>query len=450
MALNRTVTAQEESDGLSQKSNASAVARYNAYRTYLANVVAAQKAAAPTATAPTTTSPTTTSPTATSPTTTSPTTTAPTTTAGAGGYVTSYNDKCTRAPDAPSVSYRRSLGSLLFKATTASTGMPATDLNYRYVEWNGKTQKWGEWSKVYTQSALYEVSQYVFSSGDSRRASFAVYASNKCGNSATVKESGNNDGIAIDEDTIVQDYSYLSLVATQSGIAVASLAKSKSGSAVSATSATADVCAVKDGKLLILSAGTCKLNMNTPDTDLVAGVSATNSYTVRKGTNKVGFNYESSGVRVNVKEQEQIKEQLKVADASTSVPAKITITDFPSTTCDVALDPTTPGLLLVTGKKVGYCGIWGNTAETPLVSSSNFELGVYVVENPRLVAEAKAKADAEAKAAADAKAAAAAQAAAAAAAAKSSMKITITCAKGSLRKKVTGASPKCPSGYKKV
>ncbi|MEI6250511.1 MAG: fibronectin type III domain-containing protein, partial [Actinomycetes bacterium] len=44
VALNRTVTAQEESDGLSQKNNASAAARYNAYRTYLANVVAAQKA----------------------------------------------------------------------------------------------------------------------------------------------------------------------------------------------------------------------------------------------------------------------------------------------------------------------------------------------------------------------------------------------------------------------
>jgi hypothetical protein len=328
--------------------------------------------------------------------------------------------------------------------------MPATDLNYRYVEWNGKTQKWGEWSKVYTQMALIDATQYVFGSGDSKRASFAAYASNKCGNSATVKESANSDGVAINEDSIVQDYTYLSLVTTQSGMPVANLAKASSGSPISATSTSADVCTVKDGNLILLSAGTCKLNMTTPDSDLAAGGSATNSYTVRKGTNKVGFNYESSGVRVTVKEQEQIKEQLKVADASTSIPAKITITDFPSATCDVALDPTTPGLLIVTGKKVGYCGIWGSTAETPLVSASNFDLGVYVVENPRLVAEAKAKADAEAKAAADAKVAAAAQAAAAAAAATSSKKITITCAKGSLRKKVTGASPKCPSGYKKV
>ena len=464
VALNRTVTAQEESDGLSQKNNATAVGRFSAYRTYLANVVAAQKAAAPVATAPATTTPTTTAPTATAPTATTPsgTTTTPSTTnpgssvsgstlttAGSGGYVATYNDKCTRAPDAPIVTYKRSLGSLLFKATPATTGMPASNLNYRYIEWNGKTQKWGEWTKLYTQSALYDATQYVFSSGDSRRASFAVYASNKCGNSETVKESSGSDGIAIDEDSIVQDYSYISLVATQSGLAVGGLAKSKSGSAVSATSASVGVCDVKSGKLLILSAGTCDLKFTTPDTDTFAGGSAAISYTVRKGTNKVSFNYESS-VRISVKEQEQINELLKIADASTSSPAKITITDFPAATCDVALDPTTPGLLIVTGKKVGYCGIWGNSAETPLVSSSNFELGVYVVENPRIVAEAKAKADAEAKAAADAKVAAAAQAAAAAAAAKSSKKITITCAKGSLRKKVTGASPKCPSGYKKV
>lgn len=439
VALNRNVVAQEESDGLAQKANANAVARYNAYKTYLANVVAAQKAAAPVA-APTTapsTAPTTAP---------SSSATSTPTTAGSGGYVASYNDKCTRAPDAPIVTFKRSSGTLIFKATTASTGMPATDLAYRYIEWNGKTQKWGEWSKLYTQTALIEVTQYIFSSGDSRRASFAAYATNKCGNSATVRESTNSDGIAIVEDSIVQDYSYISLIATQSGVRIADLAKASSGAVVTATSESSDVCRVQEGKLALLAAGTCKLKMQTPDSDLVAGGSATISYTVRKGTNKVSFNYESSGVRVNVKEQEQIKEALKVADASSLFPAKITITDFPSQTCDVSLDPTTPGLLLVTGKKVGYCGIWGKTSDTPLVSESSFDLGVYVIENPRLVAEAKAKAEAEAKAAAEAKVAADAQAAAAA---KANQKVTITCVKGKQIKKISGNSPKCPVGYKK-
>jgi hypothetical protein len=32
---------------------------------------------------------------------------------------------------------------------------------------------------------------------------------------------------------------------------------------------------------------------------------------------------------------------------------------------------------------------------------------------------------------------------------KSSAKTTITCVKGKTTKKVTGVSPKCPSGYKK-
>jgi hypothetical protein len=70
-------------------------------------------------------------------------------------------------------------------------------------------------------------------------------------------------------------------------------------------------------------------------------------------------------------------------------------------------------------------------------------------------AEAKAKAEAEAKAAAElrvkqeaeAKAKAEAEAKAKAEAAKK--KVTITCVKGKLTKKVTAVKPKCPAGYKK-
>jgi membrane protein involved in colicin uptake len=53
-------------------------------------------------------------------------------------------------------------------------------------------------------------------------------------------------------------------------------------------------------------------------------------------------------------------------------------------------------------------------------------------------ANTKAKADAEAKLKAEAAAKAA-----------SSKKVTITCVKGKLTKKVTNVSPKCPTGYKK-
>ncbi|CAB4843680.1 unannotated protein [freshwater metagenome] len=327
--------------------------------------------------------------------------------------------------------------------------MPATNLNYRTIQWNGKTQKWGEWSKLTSTMALIEATEYIFSSADIKRASFAVYASNKCGNSATVKESSNSDGIPIDEDSIAKDYRYITLNPSDSGLQISELAKAKSGAVVSATSASPNVCAVIAGKLTLLSSGTCELTFTSPDTDFIAGGTASNSYTVFKGTNKVSFNYESTGVRVTVKEQEQIKETLKVADALSPNPAKITITDFPSQTCDVSLDPTTPGLLVVTGKKIGYCAIWGKTSDTPLMGASSFDLGVYVVENPRLIAEAKAKAAAEAQAAAEAKATADAQAAAAVAAAKANKKVTITCVKGKLTKKVTGASPKCPAGYKK-
>lgn len=69
----------------------------------------------------------------------------------------------------------------------------------------------------------------------------------------------------------------------------------------------------------------------------------------------------------------------------------------------------------------------------------------------KLAAELKAKQEAEAKAAAD-KAAAelkAKQEAEAKAKASATKKITITCVKGKLTRKVTAVNPKCPEGYKK-
>ena len=62
----------------------------------------------------------------------------------------------------------------------------------------------------------------------------------------------------------------------------------------------------------------------------------------------------------------------------------------------------------------------------------------------KLVAEQNAKQDAEAKVAAELKAKQDAEAKVAA-----TKKITITCVKGKLTKKVSGVKPKCPAGYKK-
>jgi membrane protein involved in colicin uptake len=69
-------------------------------------------------------------------------------------------------------------------------------------------------------------------------------------------------------------------------------------------------------------------------------------------------------------------------------------------------------------------------------------------ENARLEAEAEAKIialrEAEAKAAAELKAKQDVEAKAAA-----TKKITITCVKGKIIKKVSGVKPRCPAGYKK-
>ena len=77
------------------------------------------------------------------------------------------------------------------------------------------------------------------------------------------------------------------------------------------------------------------------------------------------------------------------------------------------------------------------------MTEEEFKVAVIKAEEE---ANAKAKADAEAKVKAEADAKLKAEAEAKAAASK---KVTITCVKGKLTKKITGVSPKCPSGYKK-
>jgi len=80
--------------------------------------------------------------------------------------------------------------------------------------------------------------------------------------------------------------------------------------------------------------------------------------------------------------------------------------------------------------------------------AKEFLVGVIAEENRLREAEKAAKAEAEAMAAAELKAKQEAEAKAKAEMAAKS-KTTITCAKGKLIKKVTGANPKCPTGYKK-
>jgi hypothetical protein len=74
------------------------------------------------------------------------------------------------------------------------------------------------------------------------------------------------------------------------------------------------------------------------------------------------------------------------------------------------------------------------------------ELKAKLDAEAKAAAELKAKLDAEAKAAAELKAKLDAEAKVKAALTK---KITITCVKGKVMKKVTGIKPKCPAGYRK-
>ena len=99
----------------------------------------------------------------------------------------------------------------------------------------------------------------------------------------------------------------------------------------------------------------------------------------------------------------------------------------------------------------GGCTPSGVSISYQVVSSKVLTLDLLEVNGAsKAAAELKAKQEAEAKAAAELKAKQEAEAKAAAEkAAAESKKITITCVKGKLTKKVTAVKPKCPSGYKK-
>ena len=87
-----------------------------------------------------------------------------------------------------------------------------------------------------------------------------------------------------------------------------------------------------------------------------------------------------------------------------------------------------------------------------VIEAASKFLDQQVIIEAKAAAELKAKQEAEAKASAELKAKQEAEAKAAAEArAKTEVtkKITITCIKGKLTKKVTGLNPKCPTGYKK-
>lgn len=88
-----------------------------------------------------------------------------------------------------------------------------------------------------------------------------------------------------------------------------------------------------------------------------------------------------------------------------------------------------------------------NDVELAIARLAQEQLKAKQEAEAKAAAELRAKQEAEEKAAAELKARQEAEAAALAAAAKK--KVTITCVKGKLTKKVTAVKPKCPKGYKK-
>jgi hypothetical protein len=109
---------------------------------------------------------------------------------------------------------------------------------------------------------------------------------------------------------------------------------------------------------------------------------------------------------------------------------------------------------------VGQFDVYGTEFQSQLSAKAVAELKVKQEAEAKAAAELKAKQDAEAKAAAELKAKQEADRLAAELKAKqeavakakvdaAKKKITITCVKGKLTKKVTAVKPKCPAGYKK-
>jgi hypothetical protein len=295
---------------------------------------------------------------------------------------------CSVAPDKPLLTYTSDAGGVEFKIAPATTGCVATTLNYTYAYYDESGKVWEKWSSWAVGSSTGKSFTFKVPTifGKSRVA-FAATSSNKWGTSLNTRESDSSTGI---EFSIVAKTTISALINNK-------LMKFEISHPDSA------ICSNYLGSR-------DSFNCNIPIKYRITSEDPTNSF---YGNGKV---YTEAGQDVGY------------FGSSTFLSAPNARWD--STSISVAMPMTGKVYLSFTGA--------GSHHSYKTISQTLISLTVKTAAQVAAEQAAAAKLAAEQEAALEL----------AEKQSQAAKKLTITCTKGKLVKKVTGENPKCPAGYK--
>jgi hypothetical protein len=331
---------------------------------------------------------------------------------------------CTAAPDTPNLSIEWNTTGPKFTFSPALGGQKATALFWSYALLNSVSNTWESWSNSVVAPVATGTYQASVTEGKSRIA-FSVQAANACGGSAQAREVNGNTGVALaplEFDQITLASPLPTSIKAGATVELYGVAKSRLGLVLESASLTPTVCSTDNTKTIkLITAGVCRLSVSS-------GV-----FQNKMGASSIPIEFEISSPKrqqnivIDYREKYYLPGTLYVIDGlQASVPNTIFAHSdsnlpivFESNTESVCrfsipnwLSLNQPGTCEL---RISQRGNGEYEAETKLVQ---FEVSSET--DPALVALSSSV----------------------------KKKLTLTCVKGKLTKKVTGTSPKCPTGYK--
>lgn len=189
--------------------------------------------------------------------------------------------RCGGGPDAPSLKVTQLVTGVRFDVTPATSGQTLVDMQYNYTLYNTTTNTWSPWTSWTSMGTSAFSKTITKTSPETERVGFGVYSRNSCGTSVVVREGSDNKGVPLinpARNLVLFEAGIPSSVAlTRSQIEFRSYASGSLGGSIELSSGTPGVCDVDGSIILLLNAGTCRVNVATEGSE--TALSATDSVT---------------------------------------------------------------------------------------------------------------------------------------------------------------------------
>ena len=322
------------------------------------------------------------------------------TSSSSGGSVPApITPSCTSAPSTPNLTIEWNSVGPKFIYSPATSGQKATALFWSYSLWNSTSKSWegwNDWTKVNAATGSYQATPIE----NKTKIAFAVQAANACGASSQAREREDQTGVpltSLQQDEITRNTKSTPDLKVGLDVDLYLVASSKLDLELQAISSTPNICTINQTQVLLNSAGTCKLLVSSKTFEYEFGAKPTEvQFEVTKLVAQIIPNL---NIRSNYYLSTKNVELLMRTDAALTVRFQ----SLTPKTC-VVLGSTLS--LVNTGSCILQATQEGDVNTLP-APARNFE--IWIDSDPLK---------------------------------------SVTCIKGKLTKKVTGTSPKCPTGYK--